>query len=223
MELRSQRTRRSVQAPGMERHERAAPQPAVSRSAHAARAASRRLHRLGERCADGAGLPAGGARRAARNRVAGDAGLRPHRHPRHQPRLVPRAADDGTRTADQGGGAEPHLAVLCRRRLARHFDASRARGDGREHRPRSAARAMAADQPAMVSRAHPRSAHAARVCAIRPHVPGRSLGGSRPGVSRSGRAARSRRAALRALQHGQDAFQIRRWVDIDAILTTESD
>src|SRR6266850_5199767 len=87
MELRSQRTRRSVQAPGMERHERAAPQPAVSRPAHAARAASRRLHRLGERFADGAGLPAGGARRAARNRVAGDAGLRPHRHPRHQPRL----------------------------------------------------------------------------------------------------------------------------------------
>src|SRR6266850_289191 len=54
MELRSRRTRRSVQAPGMERHERAAPQPAVSRPAHAARAASRRLHRLGERFADGA-------------------------------------------------------------------------------------------------------------------------------------------------------------------------
>ena len=30
-----------------------------------------------------AGLPAGGARRAARDRVAGGAGLRAHRHPRH--------------------------------------------------------------------------------------------------------------------------------------------
>ena len=47
------------------------------------------------------------------------AGLRAHRHPRHEPRLVPGAADDGARAADPGGGAQSHLAVLRRRRLAR--------------------------------------------------------------------------------------------------------
>ena len=50
----------------------------------------RRLHRQRQRRPDGAGLPAGGARRAARDRLAARAGLRVDRHPRHQPRLVPR-------------------------------------------------------------------------------------------------------------------------------------
>ena len=60
-----------VPAAGDERHDRAAPEPAVSRSADAARAAPRRLHRQRERRADGAGVPPGGARRAARDRLAG--------------------------------------------------------------------------------------------------------------------------------------------------------
>ena len=70
-----------------------------------------------------AGVPAGGARRAARDRVARRAGLRAHRHSRHEPRLVPLAADDGARAADPGAGAQSHLAVLRRRRLARPLDA----------------------------------------------------------------------------------------------------
>ena len=49
---------------------RAAPEPSVSRRADAARAHARRLHRQLEHRTDGAGLPAGGARRAARDRVA---------------------------------------------------------------------------------------------------------------------------------------------------------
>ena len=76
------RPRRAVPAAQLERPERAAPQPAVSRSAHAARAPSRRLHRQRQRRADGAGVPAGGARCAARHRVARGGGLRAHRHPR---------------------------------------------------------------------------------------------------------------------------------------------
>ena len=49
---------------------RAAAELAVSRRAHAARAPARRLHRQRERRPDRAGLPAGGARRAAGDRVA---------------------------------------------------------------------------------------------------------------------------------------------------------
>ena len=119
---------------------RAAPQPAVSRSAHAAGAAARRLHRQRQRRAHGAGLPAGGPRRAAGDRLAGAAGIRSHRHPRHEPRLVPVAADDGARAADRGAGAQSHLAALRRRRLARPLDAPRPRGARRPHRARSAAR-----------------------------------------------------------------------------------
>ena len=51
-------------------------------------------------------------------------GLRAHRHPRHEPRIVPRAADDGARAAHPRGGAQSHLAVLRRRRVARAVDAS---------------------------------------------------------------------------------------------------
>ena len=153
MELRRRRPRRAVPAAREERHERAASQPAVSRSAHAARTAARRLHRQRQHRADGAGVPPGGARRAARDRVARGAGLRSDRHPRHQPRIVSLAADDGARTADPGAGAQSHLAVLRRRRVARALDAPRARRARRPHRARSAARAVEADQPALVSRA----------------------------------------------------------------------
>ena len=88
---------------------------------------ARGLHRQLQRRADGAGQPAGGARRAARDRLARGAGLRPHRHSRHEPRLVSVAADDGARAADSGAGAQSHLAVLRRRRVARPLDAPRAR------------------------------------------------------------------------------------------------
>ena len=70
MELRRRGTCRAVPAARVERHERAATQPAVSRSAHAARTASRRLHRQRQHRAHAAGVPAGGARRAAGDRVA---------------------------------------------------------------------------------------------------------------------------------------------------------
>ena len=70
VERRRRRPRRAVPAARVERDERAASEPALSRSAHAARASPRRLHRQRQRRADGAGVPAGGARRAARDRVA---------------------------------------------------------------------------------------------------------------------------------------------------------
>ena len=53
----------------------AAPQPALSRRAHAARADARRLHRQLEHRAHGAGVPAGGARCAARGGLARDQGF----------------------------------------------------------------------------------------------------------------------------------------------------
>ena len=70
VERRRRRTRRAVPAAGVERHERAAAQPAVPRPADAARTPPRRLHRQLERRAHAAGVPAGGARRATRDRVA---------------------------------------------------------------------------------------------------------------------------------------------------------
>ena len=66
--------------------------------------------------------------------VAREPGLRPHRHPRHEPRLVPLAADRRARAAHSRAGAQPHLAVLCRCGVARpvdHARASGARGIGR--------------------------------------------------------------------------------------------
>ena len=133
------------------RHLGAAPEPAVSRRAHAARAHARRLHRQRQRRPDGAGVPPGRARRAARDRVAARAGLRVDRDPRHQPRLVPVDADDGARAADQGRGAESHLAVLRRRRLGRPVDDARARDARRQRHARRAAADVAADQSAALS------------------------------------------------------------------------
>ena len=97
--------------------------------------------------------------------------LRPHRHPRHEPRLVPGAADDGARAAHPGRGAQSHLAAVRRRGVARPVDAPRARRSRGAHRARSAARAVEADQPAVVSRAPARSADAARLRAIRSDLP----------------------------------------------------
>ena len=76
VELRRRGARRAVPAAQPVRHLGAAPEPSLSRRAHAARAHARRLHRQRQRRPDGAGLPAGGARRAARHRLAARAGLR---------------------------------------------------------------------------------------------------------------------------------------------------
>ena len=102
VELRRRRPRRAVPAAQPLRLSALRLSLPVSRRAHAARAHPRRLHRQRQRRPDGAGLPPGGARRAARDRLAARAGLRVDRHPRHQPRLVPRDADDRARAADQG-------------------------------------------------------------------------------------------------------------------------
>ena len=82
MERRSWRPCRVVPAAGVERDERPAAQPAVSRPANAARASPGRLHRQREHRADRPGLPPGGPRREAGDRLARVAGLRPHRDPR---------------------------------------------------------------------------------------------------------------------------------------------
>ena len=119
------RPRRPVPDPRVERHERAAPQPAVSRSADAARAPARRLHRQLQRRADRAGVPPGGARRAARD-CSGWRRKDTNGSASSGTSLgfVPRAVDHGARAADPGAGAQSHLAVLRRRRLARPLDAS---------------------------------------------------------------------------------------------------
>ena len=108
----------------------------------------------------------------------------------------------------------PHFADVVWRGLStRHV-----RGTRRPHRARSAARAVAADQPALVSRAPPRSADAARLRAVRSHVPGRSVRRSRARVPRHRHPPRGRGRSMRPLQHRQDAVQIRRWLGADAVL-----
>ena len=126
MERRPWRPCRVVPAARVERDERPAAQPAVSRPADAARTSPRRLHRQRERRADGPGLPPGGPRREAGDCLARVAGLRPHRHSRHEPRLLPRASHDRARTADSGRGAQSHLAAVRRRRVARSVHTPRA-------------------------------------------------------------------------------------------------
>ena len=189
VELRRRRPHRPVAAAGEIRRLGAAPQPAVSRLAHAARAHARRLHRQLERRAHGAGVPAGRARYAARDSVAVRSGVRAHRHPRDQPRLVSVAADLRARAEDPRAGAQPRVAVVCRRRVARSVDAPRPRGVGRAHRSRAAAPPVAADQPVQLSRSRARYANAARVREIRPDVSGRSVESS---SSTSSRDAASR-------------------------------
>ena len=83
------------QAARAERHDGAASQPALSRSADAARAPARRLHRERECRANGAGLPSGGARCPSRDCLACRRRVRTHRHPWIEPRVVSVAADDG--------------------------------------------------------------------------------------------------------------------------------
>ena len=61
-----------------------------------------------------------------------------------------------------------------------------------------AARAVEADQPALVSRSAARSAHAARLRAVRPDVSGRSLAGSGAGVPRADTSRTSSRCCRAA-------------------------
>ena len=94
---------------------------------HAAGAHARRLHRQLQRRAHRAGVPAGGARCAARAVVAARPGLRASRPARHEPRLVPGDADRGARAAGARAGAQSRLAVFRGRRLAGPVDVARAR------------------------------------------------------------------------------------------------
>ena len=139
VELRRRRPHRPVAAAGAIRRLSAASQPAVSRLAHAARAHARRLHRQLEHRAHGAGVPAGRARRATRHPVAVRSGVRAHRHPRHQPRFVSVAPDVRARAEDSRTGAQPRVAVVCGRRVARSVDSPRPRRIERAHRSRAAA------------------------------------------------------------------------------------
>ncbi len=223
VELGQRRSHRAVEAAGAIRRVRAAHQPALSRRTHAARVDARRLHRQLEHRADGAGLSSGGARRTTSVAVAGVAGLRADRHSRHESRLVSLAADVGARTADPGTGAQSRLSLVRRRRVARPLDASRARRDSNGHidleRLRSLWRPISSVR---LSRSHTRQAHAARLREVRPDVPGRSLRDSGQRVPQQTAAARSLRAALRALQQRSGAVQVHRWVCADQVSCEES-
>ena len=87
------------------------------------------------------------------------AGLRAHRHPRHEPRLVPGDADVGARAADPRAGAQPRLAVVRGRGVARPVDAPRARRARRPHRSRATARVCGGrSAPFVVPRSRARQA-----------------------------------------------------------------
>ena len=120
---------------------RAAPEPAVPRRAHgppsssapttsSARTSAARCRRIARPCST----------RGATVDWLVRAGLRAHRHHRHEPRLVPVDADDGARPAHPRGRVQSRLAVLRRRRLARPLDAPRARRPRRARHARRAAR-----------------------------------------------------------------------------------
>ena len=111
------------------------------------------------------------------DRLAGAAGIRAHRHPRHEPRFVPGDADDRARAADSRAGAEPCVALVCGRRVAGPLDAARARGSQRSSRAAAAAGALAADQSVFLSRPGPACADAAGVRALRPDVSGGFVAG----------------------------------------------
>ena len=83
-----------------------------------------------------AGVPPGGAGRAPRAVVAARPGLRAARPARHQSRIVPGDADRRARAAGPGAGAQPRLAALRRRGLARALHRARAAGDRRPRRSR---------------------------------------------------------------------------------------
>ena len=159
-----------------ERHDGAAPQPAVSRSAHAARTAPRRLHRQRERRADACRC----AGRRCSTRGARSRGSPPQGYERigilgtslgsclsllttaHEPLIQAQALNH----------ISPHFADVVWRGLStRHV---REGLDG--HIELDLLRdAVEADQPALVSRAPARPPDAARLRALRPDVSGRSV------------------------------------------------
>ena len=165
-----------------------------------------------------AGLPAGGARRAARDRVAGGAGLRAHRHPRHQPRIVPRAADDGARAADRGARrsitsrrtSPTSSGAACRRAHVRegldgHIELDLLRALWKPISPRWYLERLRDRQTLLVYARYdltfPVDLSEDLVRAFR----------------ELRHPARSRGAALRPLQHRQGAVQVRRRLDPDAV------
>ena len=84
---------------------------------------------------------------------------------------------DVSRAAGARAGAQPRVAALRRRGVARPVHRARAAGARRSRRHRTTARPVAADQPVVVHRAPARQADAAGVREVRPHVPGRSVVG----------------------------------------------
>src|SRR5260370_8541870 len=98
--------------------------------------------------------------------------------------MVTGGGEEGARALDTGRGTESRVPLFRRCGLARDLDASRARWARGAHRARSLARALEADQSAVVSRARPRPADLARLRAVRPDVSDRSFRGSGPRVPR---------------------------------------
>ena len=189
-----------VPAAHLERPQRAAPQPAVSRSAHAARTPSRRLHRQRQRRADGAGVPAGRARCAARHRVACGC--------RATSASASSASSLGSCLALLTAAHEPLIRAEALNHISPYFADVVWRGLSTEHvregldghiELEHAARALETHQPALVPRSVARSSHAPRVRAIRFDVSRRSVQGSGTGVPRTPRRARARRAPVRPL------------------------
>jgi len=88
-----------------------APEPALPRQAGCRRSSHGPTTSCRATSAHADGEPAGRARRPPGRRVAQAAGLRACRHPGHQPRLVPRAADDHPRAPGRRRGG----STTCRR------------------------------------------------------------------------------------------------------------
>ena len=219
VELRPGRSRRAVPAAGDERHERAAPQPAVSRSADAAGAAPRRLHRQRQRRADGAGVPPGGARRAAGDRLAGAA--------RASIASAFSARSLGSCLSLLTTAHEPLIRAQALNHISPYFADVVWRGlstrhvreglDG--HIELDLLRAVvAADQPVVVSGAACGIAQTLLVYARYDLTFPVDLSEELVRQFRELRhSARGRGAALRPLQHRQGAVQVRRRVDPDAV------
>ena len=191
------------------------PQPALSRRPDAARAHARRLHRQRERRADAAGLPPGRARRAARrSRGSASQGYESigilgtslgsclaMLTAAHEPLI-------------EGAGAEPHLAVLRRRRLGRASRRARAPGARGPHRPGALRRMWMPISPLpYLDRVRGKRA-AARLRPLRPDLPGRPLADARRRVQASRNRTPADGAALRPLQHRRDAVQVARRPDV---------
>ena len=100
VERQCRRARRPLPSAESIRHLGAPFEPSLSRRTDAPRAVTRRLHRQLEHRTNDAGLSSGRAGRAARDRVAARGGVQVDRHSRHEPRIVPGDADDGSRAAD---------------------------------------------------------------------------------------------------------------------------